>query len=348
MSVKWGVIGACGIADRRTIPEGIIPAEDADLVAVMDVNQEKLRQVAKKYGGARYYNKEEDLLRDKGIEAVYIATPTHLHCRQTLMAAEAGKHILCEKPMAMNLNEAQSMINACKRNKVKLTLGYMMRYHVYHRKIKKMIEEGSLGKLVMGRAQLTCWYPPIEGAWRQDPKLGGGGSLIDMGTHCIDLLEMLMGNVAEVTCYTNSLIQDYPIEDTACVMLKFENGAVGFVDNHFNIPDAASENRLEIYGSKGSILAIGTIGQESTGRMTARLEKEEKGYEAEQRREEVQEEEIALEPVNMYQAQIEDFNRCIQEDTDPSYPPDAGLRNLKLILAAYESAEKGRPIKISE
>jgi len=203
--VNWGVIGACGIADRRTIPEGIIPAKNAELVALMDVDEERLRKVAKKYGKVRYYTKEEDLIKDSEVEAVYIATPTYLHHKHVLMAAEAKKHILCEKPMAMNLHQAEEMIRACRENKVKLTLDYMMRYHTYNREIKRMIDKGELGKLVMGRAQLTCWYPPIKGAWRQNPELGGGGSLIDMGTHCIDLLEMLMGKVVEVFCYKDHL-----------------------------------------------------------------------------------------------------------------------------------------------
>ena len=346
MKVKWGVIGACGIADRRTIPEGIIPAKNAKLVALMDIDEQRIKKVAKKYGNVRYYTKEEDLIDDSEVEAVYIATPTYLHHKHVLMAAKAKKHILCEKPMAMNLREAQEMINVCRENKVKLTLDYMMRYHSYNRKIKEMIDDGKLGKLVMGRAQLTCWYPPIKGAWRQEPELGGGGSLIDMGTHCIDLLEMFMGKVIEVFCYTNHLVQNYPVEDTAVVLLKFKSGALGVVDNHFNIPDASSENRLEIYGSKGSILAKGTIGQDSSGYMVKRIEKEEKSYEAAQKREEIKEEEVILKPVNMYQSEIEDFDRCILEDTEPSFKGEDGLRNLKIILAAYESARKRKPVKV--
>ena len=346
MKVKWGVIGACGIADRRTIPEGIIPAKNAELVALMDIDEKGVRKVAKKYGNVRCYTKEEDLINDSEVEAVYIATPTYLHHKHVLMAAKAKKHILCEKPMAMNLNQAEEMIRACRENKVKLTLDYMMRYHTYNRKIKQMIDDGKLGKLVMGRAQLTCWYPPIKGAWRQNPEFGGGGSLIDMGTHCIDLLEMFMGKVVEVFCYTNSLVQDYPVEDTAVVLLKFKSGALGVVDNHFNIPDASSENRLEIYGSKGSVFAKGTIGQDSSGYMIGRIEKEEKGYEAAQKREEVKEEEIILKPVNMYQSEIEDFNRCILEDREPSFKGEDGLRNLKIILTAYESSKKRKPVKV--
>ena len=346
MKVKWGVIGACGIADRRTIPEGIIPAKNAKLVALMDIDKERLKEVARKYGDIRCYTKEDDLLKDKEIEAVYIATPTYLHHKQVLLAAKAKKHILLEKPIAMNLEEAEEIISICKENKVKLTLGYMMRYHSYHQKIKEMLDEGKLGKLVMGRAQLTCWYPPIKGVWRRELSLGGGGSLIDMGTHCIDLLEMFMGKVVELSSYTGNLVQDYPVEDTAVVLLKFEKGAIGVVDNHFNIPDASSENRLEIYGSKGSILAKGTIGQDSSGYMVQRLEKERKGYKAEQKREEIKEEEISLKPVNMYRAEIEDFSRCILEDSQPSFKGEDGLRNLKIVLAAYESAKKERTIKV--
>ncbi len=162
MSVKWGVIGACGIADRRTIPEGIMPTENAQLVALMDIDEVRLKKVAEKYGGLKYYTKEDDLINDPDVEAIYIATPTYLHHPQVLKAARAGKHILCEKPMAMNLNQAEEMIRVCEENKVKFTLDYMMRYHSHHHKIKEFIDDGTLGTLVMGRAQLTCWYPPLE------------------------------------------------------------------------------------------------------------------------------------------------------------------------------------------
>ncbi len=348
MSVKWGVIGAGGIADRRTIPEGLMAAENAELVAVMDIDEGRAKKVAEKYGGLRYYTREEDLLRDKGVEAVYLATPTYHHHRQVMMAAGAGKHILCEKPMAMNIREAEKMIAACRSNKVKLSLGYMMRHHSYNRKIKEMIDEGRLGTPVMGRAQLTCWYPPMKGAWRQVPRQGGGGSLIDMGSHCIDLLEWMLGPVTEVSCFTARLVQDCPVEDTATVLLRFESGAQGLVDSHFNIPDASSENRLEIYGSKGSILAQGTIGQSSAGAMIARIEEEQKGYQAEQKREEVREETIVLDGGNIYQAEIEDFSECILRggDAQPSFSGEDGLRNLRIVLAAYESARKGRTISI--
>ena len=346
MAVKWGVIGAGGIADRRTIPEGITKAKNAALVAVMDVDETRAKEVSNKYK-VKYYLKERDLLNDKEVDAVYIATPVHLHAEQTLLAAEAGKHVLCEKAMALTTEECQDMIDVCHSNKVKLGIGLMMRFHTYNRKAREMVAEGLLGKIVLGRAQLSCWYPPIEGAWRQDPKLGGGGSLIDMGSHCIDLLEFILkSRVTQVCCLTDCLAHDYPVEDSATVLLRFENGAQGMADSFFSIPDASSKNRLEVYGTKGSILAEGTLGQAATGEMTAYLEKGEKGYEANQERVTSSMEKIELTPINMYQAEVEHFSDCIEKDLEPTISGQDGLWSQRVVLACYESAKTGNTVKV--
>lgn len=346
MALNWGVIGACGIADRRTIPEGIIKSDKARLVAVMDVAEDNLKKVAEKYGGVKTYTKEEDLIADGNVQAVYVATPTYLHCKQSTAAMKAGKHVLCEKPAAMNVEEAGRMLETAKKNGVKLSFGYMMRYHAYNKKIKEMVDGGLLGIPVSGRAQLTCWYPKIEGAWRQDPELGRGGSLIDMASHCMDLLEMFFGKASEISAFTGNLVQDYSSEDTAAILMKFKSGAVGFVDAHFNIPDDASKNILEVYGSKGSLRAFGTIGQIPTGELYALIEKEEKGYAAQQERAGIEEEKIEVEPVNIYKAEIEAFTDAVEKDTVPPITPEDGLWNLKLCLAAYESAKTGRVVRL--
>ncbi|MBL7170448.1 MAG: Gfo/Idh/MocA family oxidoreductase [Candidatus Omnitrophica bacterium] len=344
--VKWGVIGACGIAKRRTIPEGIVPAKNAELVAVMDVDEKAVIEAAQKFGGVKYYTKEDDLLKNPDVDAVYIATPVCLHASQVIKAANAKKHIFCEKQMAMTVADCEKMIKVCKKNKVKLSLGYLMRYNVYHKEIKEMLNKGLLGTPVMARAQLSCWYPEIAGAWRQEPAKGGGGSLIDMGTHCIDLLEMFFGKTKAVSCFLTNRAFKYPVEDTAIVNLEFQNGVIGIVDNCFSIPDASSKNRLEIYGTKGSILAEGTIGQAPGGEVSAYLEKEAKGYTAEQARTTSTEEKITLTPVNTYQAEIEDFSSCIEEDREPSFTGEHGLWNQKIVLACYESARKRKAISV--
>lgn len=348
MSVKWGVIGCGGIADRRTIPEGIIPAKNAELAAVMDVNKEKSKEVSRKHGNVRSYLSEEELVKDKKVEVVYVSTPVYLHAKQVALAARAGKHILCEKALALTTDDCQDIINVCRENKMKLAVGLMMRYHAYHLKAKEMVQQGLLGKITLARAQLSCWYPDIESAWRQNPELGGGGSLIDMGSHCIDVMEMVIGSkVREVSCFTGTLAHRYPVEDTAVVILRFENGAQGVVDNCFSIPDASSKNRLEVYGTSGSILAEGTIGQSPAGEMWAYLEKKTKGYDSQQEREASStQEEIKPAPVNMYQAEIEDFSGCIEGNLTPSITGEDGLWSQKVMLACYESARTGQSVKV--
>ncbi len=351
MTVRWGVIGACGIAYRRTIPEGIMRAPNAKLAAVMDVAQERVKEVAKEFGVDKCYFNEEELLKDDSIDAVYIATPTYLHHKQVIMAAENGKHVLCEKPMGMNLKECDEMIAACEKNGVKLGLGYMMRFHAYNKKIKEMISDGDLGQISLARAQLTCWYPPIPGAWRQIQNLGGGGSFIDMGSHCIDLLEYLIGSkVIKVSAFMDTLTHNYKVEDSAVVLLKFENGAQGIVDNNFNVPDLASKNVLEVYGTKGSVRAQGTIGQDSNGTISCYLQPEETGYNAAQVRQVNAGESIIndLKPINMYTSQIQYFSEAIEKNLKPMIDGAEGKRNLAIVLAAYDAAKSGKTNYIKE
>jgi len=348
MAVRWGVIGAGGIAQRRTIPEGIIPSPDAELVAVQDVVEDAVKEVAAKFSVANAFTREADLLALEQVDAVYIATPTNVHAAQVKAAAAAGKHVLCEKPLGMTQQEVEEQIQVCRDVGVKLGTNFMMRMHACHARLKQMIQAGELGTPVFGRAELTCWYPPIPGAFRQDPALGGGGSLIDMGNHCIDLLEFLLGKVKQVSCFTGNLIQDYKSEDTAIASLRFESGAMGFVDNMFNVPDAAARNALEVYGSKGSVTAFGTIGQDSGGSLSAVIEKGDKDYDAAQVREPGAEEEtITPEVVNMYQAHIDAFCKAIQTDAEPPITGEDGLWSHKVIEACYESARTGRIVDVS-
>ena len=343
--IKWGVIGSGGIARRRTIPEGISKACNAELSVVFDINSQVNAEVAKDFD-ARQAASIEALL-DMDVEAVYIATPAHLHGDQVRASARAGKHILCEKPLGMTVAEVQEMIDVCKKMGIKLGCAFMMRLVAQHQKALRLIKEGKLGQPTYARVQLSCWYPPIEGAWRQDPATGGGGSLIDMGGHCIDLLEMFFGKVARVSCFINNTIHDYKSEDSAIAMLFFENGALGTIDTFFCIPDNSSKNALELYGSKGSILAKGTIGQAPAGEMVAFLEQDSKDYDARQVRTEGQEMIIAPEPVNTYQAEIEEFSQAIIDDREPLIGGELGLRSQKVLAACYESARTGKVVDVN-
>ncbi len=342
--VKWGVIGSGGIARRRTIPEGIVPAANASLVAVYDPNTAANTEIAAKFGATPMSSIEQLLAAE--IDAVYIASPVQAHQPQVLACAKAGKHVLCEKPLGKTVAEAEEAIAACRKAGVQLGTAFMMRFQTQHQAAAKMIQEGRLGNPVYARAQLSCWYPPIEGAWRQDPTTGGGGSLMDMGGHCIDLLEMFFGNVTQVSCCIGNTVHGYRSEDSAVATLFFENGALATVDTFFCIPDAGSKNVLELYGSKGSILAQGTIGQGPAGRMVAFLEGEDRAYDAQQARAADQGLTIDPKPVNTYQAEIEEFGQAVIENRQPRIGGELGLRSQKILAACYESARSGQAVKV--
>lgn len=341
--IKWAVIGSGGIARRRTIPEGIVAADNAELVAVFDVNQTVNSEVADEFSAKAVDSLEALLAED--VDAVYIATPAVLHCEQVLACAKAGKHVLCEKPLGMTTDEAEKMVAACKDAGVLFGVGLMMRFHSQHLAALKMVQDGKIGKPTYGRAQLSCWYPPMD-AWRQDPAKGGGGSLMDMGGHCIDLLEMCFGKVKKVSCFINNTIHDYKSEDSATVMLFFENGALATVDSFFCIPDNSSKNVLELYGSQGSIIAKGTIGQGDKGEMVAYLEEAGKGYDAQQQRSESGTIEVCPEPMNMYLGEIVEFSQAIIDGREPSNSWQLGVQSQKVLDACYESAKTGQVVEL--
>ncbi len=342
--VRWGIIGSGGIARRRTIPEGFAKAGNATVSVVFDKNQQVNGEVAGQFNVMSAASVEE--LLTGNVDAVYVATPAHLHYEHVEACARAGKHVLCEKPLGMTVAEAERMLDLCRGSGVKLGCAFMMRFVAQHQEALKLIRQGRLGRPVYARAQLSCWYPPLEGAWRQDPATGGGGALIDMGGHCIDLLEMFFGNVVKVACLTNNTIHSYKSEDSAVATLSFENGALATVDTFFCIPDAGSRNVLELYGSKGAVLAQGTIGQGAAGQMTAWLEGDSNAYDAQQSRAQSQGLTIAPEPVNTYQAEIEEFSQAIIEDRESLIGGELGLRSQRILAACYASAKSGRTVEV--
>ncbi len=321
-------------------------ADNAELVAVHDVNTKANQALAAELGVCAAAS-EADLLASEA-EVIYIATPAYLHYPQTLACAQAGKHVLCEKPLGMTVADTEEMITACDQAGVKLGVGFMMRFQAQHQAALKWVHDGKLGDPVYARAQLSCWFPPMEGNWRQDPAKGGGGCLMDMGGHCIDLLEMFFGEIKQVSCFTQNTLHHYKAEDSAVATLVFANGALATVDTSFCIPDAASKNALELYGSKGSILAQGTIGQGEAGSMVAYIKSEDIGYDAAQQvRNREQGTQISPKPVNMYRAEVEEFGAALVKNCPSLLDAWIGLRSQKILTACYESARKGQCVRTS-
>lgn len=338
--IKWGVIGCGGIADRRTIP-GMMKAGNAVLTAVMDRNVALAKTVGEKYNVASVCDGVEELLK-QDIDAVYIATPVFCHKEQAVAAIRAGKHVLMEKPVGLTVEEAKELRDIAVEEGVKLGVALMMRFHTHHQEVKNLITEGKLGDIVSIRTQFSCWYPEIEGSWRQKKALGGGGALIDLGVHCIDLLQYITGlKACGVMALCDTQTFEYEVDDSVSLVMKMDNGAHAYVDANFNIPDDAAQSRLEIYGTKGSIIADGTLGQEEVGSTKVSLA-EEAGYDAMQNRGKVNSYFLEEASGNMYTKEIEAFSAAIQENAEPPVNIEAGILVQEIVEAAYKSSETGK------
>ena len=238
--------------------------------------------------------------------------------------------------MGLTVADSEEIIDACDKAGVKLGVGFMMRYHAYHQAIKQVIAEGKIGDIVSMRAQFTCWYPEIENCWRQDKTLSGGGALMDMGIHCIDLLQYLSGlEAVECVGFAQHQTFNYTADDSASVLMKMNNGALAYVDANFNIPDAAAKCPLEFYGTKGSIVAIGTLSQVEGGTVEILACPEAKGYDAQQDRSLVEPVKLDVEFGNMYTKELDAFALAIINGEEPPVNGKNTIAVQKIIEAVY-------------
>ena len=339
--VRWGILGAGGIADRRTMP-GMLLSESTEIYAVMEINMEMAEGLRAKYGATKAYDNEDDLLADPNVDAVYIASPVFFHERQARKAAEAGKHILIEKPISLNAEKSEEICRYAESKGVKIAVGFMMRYATYHQEMKRLIAEGKIGQIVSCRAQFTCWYPEIEGAWRQTKAYAGGGSMTDLGIHCLDLLEYITGSrIEKVGALADNMVFHYEVEDGCTAIFRLDNGAFGTVDAYFNIPDDAARCRIEIYGTKGSIRAEGSLGQLDGGDVLVTLS-DPGDYDPMQNRQEVNNYQLEGAGINMYEREVSSFNESILSGKPIEAPASDAVHIQRVIESIYASAESGK------
>ena len=347
--LRWGVIGAGGIADRRTIP-GMLLAHNAELVAVMEINMEFAESLRKKYGAKRAYDREEDLLNDPEVDAVYIATPIVLHAKQAKMAADYGKHILIEKPLAMTSAEGEEVVAYCEAKGVKIAAGFMMRFGSHVMSMKQAISQGKIGTVVSGYAQFTLWLPYEPGNWRQVKAKAGGGAMMDLSVHTIDLMEYITGMRVTHVASMNEKIAfpepQYDVEDTSTILMRMENGAQFVVQSNFNIPDEASKWRVEFFGTKGRLLGDTMIGQIDGGKLNAVFIDKNVAYSAEQTHADDAGVEIEGNFGNMYTREIESFSDSILNNKPLVVPASDAVHVQNIMECAYRSGEELRTIEL--
>ena len=323
MPVKLGILGAGIIAHTFMESAPLVP--QLEVAVICDVAEDVARVLAEPHNIA-WETDYEDVLADETIQAVYIALPHHLHEQATVAAAQAGKHILLEKPMANSLEEADRMLAAQKQAGVKLMLGFTHRFHSELETAKRLIDRGELGKLTLAIDVMTTGGK-IPG-WFWQKAEAGGGVLHVNGAHSFDRLRWLMGSeITEIFAYADTYDERKTVEDCTVVALRFENGAMGTtVQNWVTDLPVPSKSDLDIHGTEGAIRIDTWSALEFSNAHHTWVQKRERD--------------------DMFQKEIGEFVSAILEDRDPCVTGEDGRRSLVCVLAAYESARTGKPVSL--
>lgn len=346
--IGFGIVGCGGIAriahlaSFKEIPE-------AKVVAISRRTEHEGRRIAHEFGVENWYTDNNRVIEHKDVEAVIVATPPRYHKEITIACAKAGKHVLCEKPMAMNLEEADQMIDAAHKANVKLAIAEMKRFNPGFRRTKEILDAGIIGEPFMIRYHNSYYEPHVRKSWWVDPEISGGGEMMNELTHQVNTLRWLIGEVRRVDCMVNNPWGPPP-EDNAVVSLKFQNGVIGVVTvswmaKQYNLTfpapmDHAWDERIDIFGTEGSIRIDTPFPLYMTPlQLFVHTEKKNPGYNKGWNL-------VKVPATNHYVAQITHFMDCIRQDKTPEVSGEEGRRDLEVVRAAYDSAKEGRRITL--
>ncbi len=266
MAFSWGIIGAGDIVRRHVAP-AMLGLAGHRIAAITRREETAARQFAAEFAVPKFYTRPEDLVADPDVNAVYIATPPCSHARLTALAAQAGKHVLCEKPISCSSAEARGMIEAAEKGRVRVMICHYQRFNSRHRQIREWLDSGAIGKVVSARINFSSYAPPRAGEWRRDKAQSGGGPLMDLGSHCLDLLMYFCGRIVDSEAQVDSLVWETEVEDTATLLLRFASGAQATVTTHWSarIPDGVAGNAVELWGSEGAVVSAPLFSKDHSG-----------------------------------------------------------------------------------
>jgi len=331
-SIGFGVIG-CGMIGP-THAEAIVAIAGARLVCCCDLDEEKAKTLAEKHGGDYTTSMGELLTRDD-IQAVSICTPSGMHSDHAIKAAEAGKHILCEKPLDITLRAIDEMIQAAAENSVKLAAVFQNRTNPDSIKVREAVRDGKLGKLVLGDCyqkffRAHTYY--ASSGWRATWELDGGGCLMNQGVHGIDLIQWVMGKVARVNAHCRRLTRNIAVEDSGVALVEYVNGALGVLEGTTSISPGTG-TRLEISGNDGTIILDNgkIVTWDIEGEESVQAEAEGRGTASDP---------TALSTIG-HQAHVEDLCAAIREDRPPAISGEEARHAVEIIKAIYLSSREG-------
>jgi UDP-N-acetyl-2-amino-2-deoxyglucuronate dehydrogenase len=346
MATGFGVIGCGMIANFHA--KAIADIRGARLVACFDMVSAAADRLGQQTG-CRAYHELDKMLADPEVDVVTICTPSGAHMEPAVMAAEAGKHVIVEKPLEVTLKRCDRIIDACAKAKVKLATIFPSRFHESAQLIKAAVEQGRFGRLTLGDAYVK-WFRTQQyydsGAWRGTWKLDGGGALMNQAIHSVDLLAWLMGPVQEITACTATLAHErIEVEDVAVASLRFENGALGVIEAS-TAAYPGFLKRIEIHGSEGTaVLEEEDLKHWQFAKQTARDQAL-----LERMAGRTKTGGGAADPSAIghhgHTELFKDFLKAVKSGGRPAVDGAEGRRSVEIILAIYKAAETGRTVKL--
>ncbi len=323
--IHWGLIGCGDISEKRVAP-ALRDLNLCEFTAVSRSRSELAEAFARKFGAKKWYATWQEMLQDAEIDAVYVATPVYLHAEITVAAAKHGKHVLCEKPMAMNLPECDRMIEACRADRVRLSIAYYRHFYPVLERIREILRSGEIGKAVFAQINAFERFDPRPGDpryWLVLKGKAGGGPMFDFGCHRIEVFLHLFGPVSFVQGFRDTLVFRREVEDTATAVFRFPSGP----DAVLNISHACMESQdtLDIFGSEGTI----HVPALNAGAMTIRTRTGERT-------------ELHPPHPNIHQPLIEDFNQALIEGREPEVGGKIGRDVNRILAEIYRTSSSER------
>lgn len=330
--IRFAMCGCGGFIERAVLPM-MKKAGNAKPVAAFGGNERQVQKVCDLFEIKNICRSYEELLAVPGVDAVYIASPNVFHKPQAIAAAEAGKHVFCQKPLGMNGAECKAMLAACKRNKVRLGVGFCYRFGGAQQKVRQMIKSGAIGEVSYVYLSFHLFgYNPKTAGWRCDPKKSGGGPLMDLAPHLVDLAGFFLDDQAEsVMAYVKPPMSSKRTERDVLAIMQFKKGAKASMDISFST--RGTLHNYTVVGSKGELHAIGTMpwltGNKKTGHLI-----QEKKY--------VPLQEVGFSTHEHIQQEIRCFCEAVEKGKEVPVPGATGLHAQAVIDAIYESGRTGR------
>ncbi|MCM2374012.1 Gfo/Idh/MocA family protein [Aporhodopirellula aestuarii] len=346
MSIGIGIVGAGMISNFHA--KAIADTRDGKLIGCYDRSVERAEQFASA-NDCKSYATLEDMLADPDVQAVAICTPSGAHLEPAVAAANAGKHVMVEKPLEVTTEKCDAIIAACDAANVKLAATFQSRFHESSQLMKSAVDAGRFGKITMGDAYVK-WYRSQEyydsGAWRGTWALDGGGALMNQAIHSVDLLLWLMGPAKRVHAMMDTLTHErIEVEDIVIANIQFENGALGVVEATTTAFPGALK-RVEIAGSEGSAV----LEEEDLTQWTFAKESDEDASIRDRMAGKTETGGGASDPAAIghhgHTEVFNDFLEAIQSDREPLVNGVEGRRSIELICAIYESARTGKTIEL--